>query len=68
MKEEYLQYADEILISKPNNAFEYRIFNRVLSSEENPSPTFPDWQSDLLLKLVDDGLLSRKFIVDTYDS
>lgn len=67
MEKEQLKYADEILRSNPEDAFERQIFKRELLSEENPNPALPAWHYELLLKLVGDGLLSRRYKVDEYD-
>jgi len=68
MEEEALKYADKLLDNLPENAFEDRIFEREKPSEENPNPTWPAWEHDLLLKLVGDGLLSKSMMEDQYDS
>ncbi len=68
MKKEALEYADKLLGNLPENAFEDRIFEREKPSEENPNPTWPAWQPELLLKLVGDGLLSKRLRKDEYDS
>jgi len=67
MENEQLKYADKILRSHPEDAFEYRMFERELPSEENPNPAWPDWQSELLLMLVGDGLLSKSLMEDEFD-